>query len=117
MPLQTIVKTGRKLSKTPNLDDYKKDCADFSWTKARNELHGLPDGKGLNIALEAVDRHASGPLSNHVAIRWLGKSGETRDYTFADLRNLSNRFANVLQRLGVTRGERVYVLAGRTPEL
>ena len=117
MPLQTIVKTGRKLSETPNLDDYKKVCADFSWTKARNELDGLPDGKGLNIAYEAVDRHTSGPLSNHVAIRWLGKSGETRDYTFADLRNLSNRFANVLQRLGVTRGERVYVLAGRIPEL
>ena len=117
MPLQTIVKTGRKLSETPNLDNYKKVCADFSWTKARNELDGLPDGKGLNIAFEAVDRHASGPLSKHVAIRWLGKSGETRDYSFADLRNLSNQFANVLQRLGVTKGERVYVLAGRTPEL
>lgn len=43
MPLQTIVKTGRKLSETPNLDDYIKVCADFSWTKARNELNGLPD--------------------------------------------------------------------------
>lgn len=117
MPWQTIVKTRRTLSETANLDDYEKVCADFSWTRARNELNGLPDGKGLNIAFEAVDRHASSPLSNHVAIRWLGKSGETRDYTFADLRNLSNRFANVLQRLGVTRGERVYVLAGRTPEL
>ena len=30
-------------------------------TKARNELNGLPDGKGLKIAFEAVDRHASGP--------------------------------------------------------
>jgi acetyl-CoA synthetase len=117
MPFQMIVKTGRKLSETPNLDDYEKVCADFSWTRARNELNGLPDGKGLNIAFESVDRHASGPLSNHVAIRWLGKSGETRDYTFADLRNLSNRFANVLQRLGVTRGEKVYALAGRIPEL
>ena len=117
MPWQTIVKTGRKHSETPNLDEYRKVCAEFSWTKARNELNGLPDGKGLNIAFEAVDRHATGPLSNHVAIRWLGKSGETHNYTFADLRNLSNRFANVLQRLGVTRGERVYVLAGRIPEL
>ena len=117
MPWQTIVKTRRKLSESPNLDDYERVRADFSWTKARSELNGLPDGKGLNIAYEAVDRHASGPLSKHVAIRWLGKSGETRDYTFADLRNLSNRFANTLQQLGVTRGERVYVLAGRIPEL
>lgn len=117
MPWQTIVKTRRTIGEIPNLDDYEKACADFSWIKARNELNGLPDGKGLNIAYEAVDRHASGSLSNHIAIRWIGKTGETRDYTFADLRNLSNRFANVLQRLGVTRGERVYVLAGRIPEL
>jgi acetyl-CoA synthetase len=117
MPWQTIVKTRRTLGEIPNLDDYEKACADFSWIKARSELNGLPDGKGMNIAYEAVDRHASGSLSNHIAIRWLGKTGETRDYTFADLRNLSNRCANVLQRLGVTRGERVYVLAGRIPEL
>ena len=96
MPWQTIVKTRRTLGDIPNLDDYEKACADFSWIKARNELNGLPDGKGLNIAYEAVDRHASGSLSNHIAITWIGKTGETRDYTFADLRNLSNRFANVL---------------------
>ena len=117
MPWQTIVKTRRRLRESPNLVDYERVRADFSWTKARSELNGLPDGKGLNIAYEAVDRHASGPLSNHIAIRWLGKTGETRDYTFADLRKLTNRFANGLQQLGVIRGERVYVLAGRIPEL
>ena len=47
MPWQTIVKTRRTLGETPNLDDYEKACAEFLWTKARNELNGLPDGKGL----------------------------------------------------------------------
>jgi acetyl-CoA synthetase len=117
MPWQMIVKSRRNLRLVPNLDDYEKACADFSWSKARLELDGLPDGKGLNIAHEAVERHAAGPLSNHVAIRWLGKSGETRDYTFAELQHLSNRFANVLQQLSVTKGETVCVLAGRIPEL
>ncbi len=117
MPWQTIAKARRTLSQAPNLDDYQKACANFSWTKARLELDGLPNGKGLNIAHEAVDRHAAGPLSKHLAIRWIGKSGETRDYTFAELQHLSNRFANILERLGVTKGERVYVLAGRIPEL
>jgi acetyl-CoA synthetase len=117
MPWQTIVKSRRNLRPAPNLDDYEKACADFSWSKARLELDGLPDGKGLNIAHEAVDRHAAGPLSNRIAIRWLGKSGETRDYSFAELQHLSNRFANLLQQLGVTKGETVYVLAGRIPEL
>lgn len=117
MPWQRIVKSRRNMGRVPNLGDYEKACADFSWTRARLELGGLPNGKGLNIAHEAVDRHAVGPLSGHVAIRWLGKSGETRDYTFAELKHLSNRFANLLRQLGVTNGERVYALAGRIPAL
>jgi acetyl-CoA synthetase len=117
MPWQMIVKSRRNLRLVPNLDNYEKAYADFSWTKARLELDGLPDGKGLNIAHETVDRHAAGPLSNRIAIRWLGKTGETRDYSFAELQHLSNRFANLLQQLGVTKGETVYVLAGRIPEL
>ncbi|HSN39675.1 MAG TPA: acetate--CoA ligase, partial [Burkholderiales bacterium] len=40
-----------------------------------------------------------------------------REFTFADLRNLTNRFANVLGNLGVAKGERVFVLCGRIPEL
>jgi acetyl-CoA synthetase len=117
MSCQTITKARRQPSQIPNLVDYQKACADFSWTKARLELDGLPDGKGLNIAHEAVDRHTAGPLSNHLAIRWLAKSGETRDYTFAELQHLSNRFGNILRQLGVTKGQRVYVLAGRIPAL
>lgn len=117
MPYRTIVKSGSGVRPVPNLADYGRACADFSWSKARLELQGLPNGKGLNIAHEAVDRHAIGPLPNHLAIRWLGKGGEPRDYTFAELHRLSNRFANILQRLGVSKGERVYALAGRIPEL
>lgn len=33
IPWQTIVKTGRKLSESPNLDDYERVCEDFSWTQ------------------------------------------------------------------------------------
>ena len=117
MSWQTIVKSPKDLRPVPNLADYQKACADFSWTKARLELDGLPDGKGLNIAHEAVDRHAAGPLSNRVAIRWLGKGGEIRDYSFGLLQRLSNRFANLLQKLDVMKSDRVYVLAGRIPEL
>ena len=74
-------------------------------------------GRGLNIAHEAVDRHAAGPGRNHLALRWLGKRGEVRDFTYAELRDLTNRFANVLRAMGVGPGDRVYVLAGRIPEL
>jgi acetyl-CoA synthetase len=89
----------------------------FRWEAARRELDGLPGGRGLNIAHEAVDRHAAGPAAGRLAMRWLGKDGAVRDYRYADLRRLSNRFANVLLGLGVNPGDRVFLLAGRIPEL
>jgi acetyl-CoA synthetase len=113
-----IIKKQREPGKiVPNLADYDKVRAEFSWALARQELQGLPDGKGLNIAHEAVDRHATGPRRDQVALRWLSKSGEIRDYSYAELARLTNRFANVLRGLGIHKGERVFVLAGRIPEL
>jgi acetyl-CoA synthetase len=100
----------------PNLLDYERTRAEFSWDAARRMLDGLPGG-GLNIAHEAVDRHARGARAAHLALRWLGKGGQVRDFTYMDLSRLSNRFANVLRRLGVGKGERVFLLSGRIPEL
>ena len=117
MPLPVITKTQRDWAVAPNLRDYSEARRTFSWEQARAELDGLPGGKGLNIAHEAVDRHTSGKLRDHLAIRWLGKDGDVREYTYGQLRELTNRFANVLQKLGVTKGDRVYALAGRIPEL
>jgi len=105
------------LKPRPNLLDYDEERAGFSWNKARALLDGLPEGCGLNIAHEAVDRHAVGSNANKVAIRWLGKAGENHDITYAELREETNRFANALKDLGVKPGERVYVLMGRLPEL
>ncbi|HEY7547588.1 MAG TPA: acetate--CoA ligase [Blastocatellia bacterium] len=117
MTWETIVKTERDCRVSPNLQNYEQARDSFSWEEARRELDGLPSGGGLNIAHEAIDRHTGGDRRNHLAIRWLGKKGELRDYTYTDLSHLSNRFANVLSRLGVGKGERVFVLAGRIPEL
>lgn len=118
MPWQTISKSRTGIVPAPNLADYAKTYADFSWESAQRELSGLPAGMGLNIAHEAIDRHAvNRSLSQHLAIRWLGKNGSISDYTYNDLRWLTNRFANVLQRLGVRQGETVFALTGRIPEL
>jgi acetyl-CoA synthetase len=100
----------------PNMLDYDEACARFSWAAARAELEGLRGG-GLNIAHEAVDRHARGALAQTTALRFLARQGETRDLTYAQLARETDRFANVLQALGVKRGERVFVLAGRIAEL
>ena len=117
MTWETIRKAPRAGAPPPNLTDYEMARGAFTWEAARRELDGLPDGKGLNIAHEAVDRYAAGPRRDHIALRWLGKKGEVRTFTYADLKSRSNRFANLLQRLGVGKGDRVYLLAGRIPEL
>ncbi len=100
----------------PNLTDYSAARAAFSWEQARRWLDGLPGG-GLNIAHEAVDRHAAGPRRDHVALRWLGRRGGRRDLTYSELAEASNRFANVLHDLGVQRGDTVFALMPRVPEL
>jgi acetyl-CoA synthetase len=111
----------RKSSKSwivqPNLLDYQATCAGFSWEEIRHELDGLPRGKGLNIAHEAVDRHADGSRAGHLAIRWLGKDGKVLDFTYKKLKEESNRLANVLRHLGVKKGDTVFALAGRIPAL
>jgi acetyl-CoA synthetase len=117
MAWEPIVKGSRDWAVAPNLQDYEQTRRTFSWEAARGALDGLPGNRGLNIAHEAVDRHAAGPRQEHLAIRWLGKNGEVQDYTYRQLSDLTNRFANVLQSLGLAQGDRVYLLAGRIPEL
>jgi hypothetical protein len=102
---------------TPNLASYEEAYASFSWEQAAAELSGLPGSKRLNIAYEAIDRHATGARRDHVALRWISRSDEVRDFTYGDLQGLTNRFANLLRGPGVGKGDRVFVLAGRIPEL
>jgi acetyl-CoA synthetase len=107
----------KRLHAAANLADYAAECRTFRWEDARAELAGLPGGRGLNIAHEAVDRHVAGGRRDHIALRWIARSGDTRDFTYGELAALTNRFANVLGALGVRPGDRVFALAGRIPEL
>ena len=100
-----------------NLADYDLAVREFSWDRARARLDGLPGGRGLNIAHEAVDRHAAGPRRDAVALRCVAKDDTVTDITYADLARQTSRFANVLRSLGVDRGERVFSLLTRVPAL
>ncbi len=101
----------------PNLQNYAAFCHSFKWGEVERYLAGLSGGKGLNIAHEAVDRHAAGPLKNTVALRWLRKNGRVEEATYAELQQRTARFANVLGQLGVNKGDTVFSFAGRIPEL
>ncbi|MEV5955344.1 acetate--CoA ligase [Streptomyces sp. NPDC051987] len=101
----------------PNLRDYDAECARFSWSQARDALRGLPDGQGLNISYEAVDRHAESDRAAAVALRCVGRDDSVTCVTYGDLARDTSRFAHVLRALGIRRGERVVTLLGRRPEL
>ncbi|MFO7572187.1 MAG: acetate--CoA ligase [Gaiellaceae bacterium] len=113
----TLTKSAPALRASPNLERYAAGIGPDFFESARAELDGLPGGRGLNIAHEAIDRHARGSRADHLALRWLGKRGEVRDFTYAELARETNRFASALTALGVGKGDLVAALAGRIPEL
>jgi len=96
--------------------DHSARCQRFRWSLVREALQGLPGG-GLNIAVEAVDRHVRDGRGERVALRWLARDGRVVDYRYRELQSLSDRFAHLLRELGVGAGERVFSLLGRVPEL
>ena len=109
-----MVTTKNKIAQPPF--DYEKANTSFSWEHTARELSGLPDKKGLNIAYEAIDRHTN-HLKNTIAFRFIRKDRSFHDLTYAELQKQTSQFANVLQNLGIQKGERVFSFAGRIPEL
>lgn len=100
----------------PRLTDYDQSRSAFTWSQARTALAGLPDG-GLNMAHEAVDRHAASDLADKAALRCVARDDSVSTVTYAELARRTARFANVLRSLGVGHGDRVFTLLGRCPEL
>ena len=111
-----IRKSPADLQVSPNLSNYEAERSRFSWDAVRRELAGLPGG-AVNIAFEAVDRHLGTPVRDRVAFRFISPGDRERSVTYAELARLTNRFANVLRRLGVGKGDRLFIVAGRVLEL
>ena len=112
-----IEKDPAALPVRPQLLDYDTLHASFSWEDARQAISGLPGGRGLNIAHEAVDRHAVGTQAGRDAFRFVRADGSSHPLSYLDLAEQVGRFASVLRRLGLERTDRVYTLLGRVPEL
>ncbi|MBL7159052.1 acetate--CoA ligase [Candidatus Microgenomates bacterium] len=110
-----IKKTKDLLKKSPNLPNYQKTYQNFSWQKVEKEVAWFSKGK-INAAYNAVDKNALSWRKNKVALYWEGSDGREAKYTFLELSLLSNRFANVLKKLGVEKGDRVFFFLPRIPE-
>ena len=73
-------------------------------------------GGTLNASVNCLDRHLAGPKRNKAALVWEGEPGDTRTLTFHDLHREVCKLANVLEDLGVQRGDRVTIYLPLVPE-
>jgi acetyl-CoA synthetase len=111
-----ISKASNNLRKAPNLPNYDEAYKSFSWNDAAaGELDFYSDGK-FNAAHNIVDRHATGEKKHKVALHYANAKGEKEQYTFADLKTQSDKFANVLTGQHVEKGDRVFIFLPSIPE-
>jgi len=74
-------------------------------------------GGKLNASVNCVDRHIRTWRRNKAAIIWEGEPGERRTLTYWELHRDVCRFANVLRKLGIQKGDRVAIYLPMIPEL
>ncbi len=73
-------------------------------------------GGKTNLSYNALDRHLATWRRNKAAIVWEGEPGDTRTLTYHELHREVSRFASVLKRLGVKKGDRVTLYMPMVPE-
>jgi acetyl-CoA synthetase len=99
-----------------NLKNYEETYKNFDWTEVEKYFSWSETGR-VNMAYEAIDRHAESFRKNKVALYYRDATREEK-YTFKEMKELSNKAANVLkQAADVEKGDRVFVFMPRTPEL
>jgi acetyl-CoA synthetase len=99
------------------LDWYKKWDSVYSWNPDTCECTWFSGGV-LNVSYNCLDRHCEAGNADRIAIIWEpDEPGEARTYTYAQLLEEVSKFANVLKKHGVEKGDRVCVYLPMIPEL
>ncbi|KAB7670723.1 acetate--CoA ligase [Bacillus sp. B1-b2] len=104
------------IATNPNMVNYEDVYHEFNWKQTEQQFSWYQTGL-LNLAYEAVDRHAEGYRAKKVALHYFSSSRK-ETYTFKDLKKFSNKAGNVLKDFGhVEKGDRVFIFMPRSPEL
>ncbi|WP_316570986.1 acetate--CoA ligase [Neobacillus sp. YIM B06451] len=99
-----------------NLKNYPETYSSFEWKEVEKEFSWHTTGL-VNLAYEAIDRHAETFRRNKVALYYRDQKRNEK-YTFKEMKDLSNKAANVLKSYGdVEKGDRVFIFMPRSPEL
>ena len=99
-----------------NIGSYEEKYKDFNWQISEKELEYGKNGL-YNIGYYCSDLNCEKGFGKKIALIWEGFTGETKQYTFDDLRIYSNGIAKFLKDLGLKKGERVCIFMDRIPEL
>ncbi|MFW6868664.1 acetate--CoA ligase [Nocardioides sp. CPCC 206347] len=74
-------------------------------------------GGKINAAYNCVDRHVEAGRGDKVAIHWVGEPlDDTRDITYAQLKDEVSKAANAIEELGIEAGDRVAIYMPMIPE-
>ncbi len=88
---------------------------DYDFHKA--EIRWFTGGQ-LNVSYNCIDRHIEAGFGNQVAILWEGDDPNTsRQFTYRELRREVCRYANLLKKHGVGKGDRVCIYLPMIPDL
>ncbi|MFO1189827.1 MAG: acyl-CoA synthetase [Alphaproteobacteria bacterium] len=93
-----------------DITDYAEATSAFSWDRVWDLFDG--NKERLNIAHECVDRHPD----RADALRIKFEDGHTEIHSFGVLKDISSRFANLLEAKGIARGDRVAVMVNPSLE-
>jgi len=99
-----------------NLTWYKKWDKVLDYDFHKPYIKWFSGGK-LNASVNCLDRFINTPTRNKAALIWEADSGMYRTFTYQQLYHEVNRFANVLKKKGVKKGDRVTVYLPMIPEL
>jgi len=86
---------------------FRNDMGFFKWF----------EGGYLNVSYNCLDRHVKAGKGKKIAFIWEAESGETKTYTYEQLLKEVCRFANVLKKKGVQKGQVVEIYLPMIPEL
>ena len=99
-----------------NLINYEDTYSQFDWEETEKSFSWYGTGR-VNMAYEAIDRHAEGFRKNKVAL-YYHDGVRNEKYTFKEMKEQSNKAGNIFRTIGqVKKGDRVFIFMPRSPEL
>lgn len=101
--------------KAEELAWFKKWDSVYFWDTENAVCRWFEGGK-LNASYNCLDRHLPSK-GDRIAILWEGDSGETESYTYKQLHTEVCKFANVLKKKGIKKGDRVAIYLPMIPQL